>query len=84
MRTVVICGGGPKNELMSFHSYSNDEDIIFIGADRGAITLLELGIIPNEAVGDFDSLTTKEFICLQQSIKSLNPASSEKMRQMLN
>ena len=78
MRTVVICGGGPKNELMSFQSYYNDEDMVFIGADRGAITLLELGIMPNEAVGDFDSLTSEEFTYLQQSIKSLNPVSSEK------
>ncbi|WP_394187334.1 thiamine diphosphokinase [Paenisporosarcina quisquiliarum] len=78
MRTVVICGGGPKNELMSFQSYSNDEDIVFIGADRGAITLLELGLMPTEAVGDFDSLSSEELMYLQQSIKSLNPVSSEK------
>lgn len=78
MRTVVICGGGPKNELMSFQSYSNYEDIVFIGADRGAITLLELGHMPTEAVGDFDSLSSEELMYLQQSIKSLNPVSSEK------
>ncbi len=78
MKTVVICGGGPKNELMSFQSYSNDEDIVFIGADRGAITLLELGVMPQEAVGDFDSLSSEELMYLQQTIKSLNPVSSEK------
>lgn len=78
MKTVVICGGGPRNELMSFQPYSNDEDVVFIGADRGAITFLELGIMPNEAVGDFDSLTSEEFMYLQQKIKSLDPASSEK------
>lgn len=78
MKTVVICGGGPKNELMSFQSYSNDEDIVFIGADRGAITLLELGVMPQEAVGDFDSLSSEELMYLQQTIKSLNPVSSDK------
>lgn len=78
MKTVVICGGGPRSELMSFQSYCFDEDIIFIGADRGAITLLELGIKPNEAVGDFDSLTSEEFLRLQQSIKGLEAVSSEK------
>ncbi|MET1013769.1 MAG: thiamine diphosphokinase, partial [Paenisporosarcina sp.] len=78
MKTVVICGGGPVNELMSFQPSSCNEDIIYIGADRGALTLLEMGFEPNEAVGDFDSLTSEEFLHLQKTVKGIESVSSEK------
>ena len=61
MKTVVICGGGPRNELMSFQPFYHNENIAFIGADRGAMTLLEMDVELNAAVGDFDSLTSEEF-----------------------
>lgn len=78
MKTVVICGGGPVHELMSFQPSSCNEDIIYIGADRGALTLLEMGFEPNEAVGDFDSLTSEEFLHLQKTVKGIESVSSEK------
>jgi thiamine pyrophosphokinase len=78
MTTVIICGGGPRNEWMSLQPYSSQEDMIFIGADRGAFTLLEMGIKPNEAVGDFDSLTADEFSQLQQSIDGIQSVAAEK------
>ncbi len=33
------------------------DETVFIGADRGAVHLLERGITPKEAVGDFDSIS---------------------------
>ncbi len=62
MTTVIICSGGPKQDLPSFEKYRHTEDVIFIGADKGSIYLLEQGIVPDEIVGDFDSLTDEEWI----------------------
>lgn len=60
MTTVVVCAGGPKEELCSFSSFQQ-QDVVFIGADRGALYLIEHGIIPHAIVGDFDSLTDEEY-----------------------
>ncbi len=46
MTTVVVCAGGPKNELCSFSSFQQQQDVVFIGADRGALYLIEQGITP--------------------------------------
>jgi len=61
MTTVVVCAGGPKNELCSFSSFQQQQDVVFIGADRGALYLIEHGITPDAIVGDFDSLTDEEY-----------------------
>ncbi|MDM5232181.1 thiamine diphosphokinase [Lysinibacillus pakistanensis] len=61
MTLVVVCAGGPKEELCSFASFSKKEDVLFIGADRGALYLIEQGITPHAIVGDFDSLTHEEY-----------------------
>ena len=46
MKRVVICSGGPIEEVVDFKQlpFMKDETI-FIGADRGALYLLEKGII---------------------------------------
>ncbi|MEG0259831.1 MAG: thiamine diphosphokinase [Lysinibacillus sp.] len=61
MTLVVICAGGPKAELCSFEQFKSRADVLFIGADRGALYLVEQGITPTAIVGDFDSLSQKEF-----------------------
>ncbi|MGA3674900.1 thiamine diphosphokinase [Lysinibacillus agricola] len=61
MTTVVVCAGGPKEELCSFKPFKEQDDIIFIGADRGALFLVEQGITPHAIVGDFDSLSQEEY-----------------------
>lgn len=57
---AVICSGGPSEELCSFEPFIHEEDVIFIGADRGAYHLLERGIRPTVIVGDLDSITPNE------------------------
>ncbi|WP_107942268.1 thiamine diphosphokinase [Metasolibacillus fluoroglycofenilyticus] len=57
---AVICSGGPSEELCSFEPFMDEEDTIFIGADRGAYRLLERGIQPAVIVGDLDSITVSE------------------------
>ncbi|RHW39691.1 thiamine diphosphokinase [Lysinibacillus yapensis] len=60
MKTVVICSGGPEEDLCSFENFRLDQTL-FIGADRGALYLVEQGIVPAFIVGDFDSLTQDEW-----------------------
>lgn len=61
MTTVVVCAGGPKQELCSLTSLQSQRDEVFIGADRGALYLIEQGITPHAIVGDFDSLSDEEY-----------------------
>ncbi|MFJ8099004.1 thiamine diphosphokinase [Lysinibacillus sp. NPDC096212] len=61
MTVVVVCAGGPRAELCSFSPYKEQSDVLFIGADRGALYLIEQGITPHAIVGDFDSLSQEEY-----------------------
>lgn len=56
---IYIVAGGPKELLPNLTSYQH-HDVQWIGVDRGVIHLLEFGIIPDFAFGDFDSITEKE------------------------
>lgn len=78
MKTVVICAGGPIEELADLQSLKSSEDITFIGADKGSMYLLNEGIIPNVAVGDFDSLSTEEFSTLGKRVAIVKVASVDK------
>jgi thiamine pyrophosphokinase len=78
MTTVVICAGGPIEELVDLKPFKSSKDVVFIGADKGSVYLLNEGIIPNVAVGDFDSLSTKEFTCIEERVASVKIASVDK------
>ncbi|TSO26508.1 thiamine diphosphokinase [Lactobacillus sp. LL6] len=61
--------GGPKEEWPDdLVSQLQAADIV-LGVDRGALLLQELGIIPDVAIGDFDSLKKKEL----QQLETLVP-----------
>lgn len=78
MKTVLICAGGPKEELVPFQNFKSLKEIVYIGADKGAIHLLNAGIVPDEAVGDFDSLTQEEYELLTSKVAGIGSVSSEK------
>ncbi|MDM5332680.1 thiamine diphosphokinase [Ureibacillus composti] len=78
MTTVVICSGGPKHELCSFDTFKSQEDIVFIGADRGSLYLLQEGIVPTEIVGDFDSLTDEEWAFVSEKGMKIERVKAEK------
>lgn len=78
MTTVVVCAGGPKNELCSFSTFRQQQDIVFIGADRGAFYLVEQGITPHAIVGDFDSLTDEEYQAVLAQTKNQQRFQQEK------
>jgi len=77
MKYVIVCAGGPENEIADFARY-REEETIFIGADRGALYLLERGIIPNEAVGDFDSVSQDEYTTIIEAVEKVGQYRSEK------
>lgn len=82
MTTVVVCAGGPKQELCSFSSFQQQQDVVFIGADRGALYLIEHGITPHAIVGDFDSLTDEEYQLVMAQTDDQQRFQEEKMKQI--
>lgn len=78
MKKVLICAGGPQYELCSFESFKKEKDIYYIGADRGALYLLDEGITPHEIIGDFDSLTDEEWKRIQSAVQHIEKYKPEK------
>ncbi|HWL24379.1 MAG TPA: thiamine diphosphokinase [Ureibacillus sp.] len=78
MTTVIVCSGGPKHEIPSLNNYRQLKDVVFIGADKGSVYLLEQGIIPDEIVGDFDSLSTDEWVKVSKEVKNISRVQPEK------
>lgn len=77
MKNVHILVGGPENEVPDLTNYQ-DEQTVWIGVDRGAIRLIELGIVPKYAVGDFDSVTKAELDALKKEVNEVVLSKSEK------
>lgn len=75
MKYAVVCAGGP--EVAELTGFCKNETI-FIGADRGAFHLLQKGIIPEEAIGDFDSVSKEEYKIIRESVHVVDRFRSEK------
>lgn len=69
---IVLCASGPINDF-----FAPVADY-YIGVDRGALTLLSHGIVPDEMIGDFDSVTEEEFAQLSAKIAKVERVSSIK------
>jgi thiamine pyrophosphokinase len=57
-RVVVVAGGSVTGEFLQANISTDD---LVIGVDNGVITLLEAGILPAFAVGDFDTAGKEQF-----------------------
>lgn len=75
---VLICSGGPADELCSLERFLNCDDVLKVGADKGAETLLDQGIIPDVMIGDFDSINQAKMEILQKQVKEIIYANVEK------
>ncbi|WP_077326104.1 thiamine diphosphokinase [Virgibacillus siamensis] len=64
MLTVGIVGNGPIEHIPLLKSYDSVD--VWIGADRGAITIIENECKPAYAVGDFDSISVREKAAIKQ------------------
>lgn len=78
MRTAIVVAGGPEEEIVLNDFLFAHDDLFYVGADHGAISLLNLGIIPHAAVGDFDSLTSEEWKRIQKDVADVNGFQAEK------
>lgn len=78
MVKIAIMGNGPKQLLPDIGIYKNEIDI-WIGADRGALTLIDHGIEVDYAVGDFDSINKLENERIKEKAKEylLYPAEKD-------
>lgn len=65
MCTVGIIGNGPRHLIPDLTLYAEKIDI-WIGADRGALTLIEHKLSVDIAMGDFDSTTVEETDYIKQ------------------
>ncbi|PSL42199.1 thiamine diphosphokinase [Planomicrobium soli] len=72
---VVLVAGGPAAELPDLALWP---DAAFIGVDAGTVRLLEMGVTPLSAVGDFDSVTAGELKQIEKLVPDLVRAASEK------
>ena len=71
MTKIALFAGG------TIDSFQMDFDL-FIGVDRGSLLLIEQGICPDLAVGDFDSVSEKELALIYSQSKDVLQAQSEK------
>lgn len=71
MTKIALFAGG------TIDSFQMDFDL-FIGVDRGSLFLIEQGICPDLAVGDFDSVSEKELALIYSQSKEVLQAQPEK------
>lgn len=65
MKTVLIVANGNSNSKLFYQKLSKKVDFI-IGVDGGAGKLIKYGIMPDLAVGDFDSIGRDELNLLKK------------------
>lgn len=64
---IHIVAGGPIEYIPPLEREASQEDVLWIGVDRGTLFLLEQGITPAKAFGDFDSVTEEELRELKEN-----------------
>ncbi|MBM6618490.1 thiamine diphosphokinase [Bacillus suaedaesalsae] len=74
---IHIVAGGPSNMIPDLTKYHN-EDVYWIGVDRGLLYLLEQGIKPIKGIGDFDSVTETEMEWMNTTYKEFMLSPAEK------
>lgn len=81
MKAIALLGG-PKAQwpadLDSKLSQARKQGEFLIGVDRGSLLLEELGLLPDLAVGDFDSLKKRELFQLEQAVPDIRYSVPEK------
>ncbi|WP_413627273.1 thiamine diphosphokinase [Fructilactobacillus vespulae] len=70
MKVINLLAGGPKSEWPE-QLIKGQIEGEFIGVDRGSLRLLELGITPIVAVGDFDSVSNEELKLIKQNVSKV-------------
>lgn len=74
-KKILIFGGGKLSRVFLKDIGKND---FIIGVDRGAYWLIQNNIIPDLALGDFDSVTKKELSIIQKKSTEVRSFPKEK------
>ncbi|WP_237662011.1 thiamine diphosphokinase [Sutcliffiella horikoshii] len=74
---IHIVAGGPKDRIPDLH-HLEEENVIWVGVDRGVAYLLEQNIQPAKAFGDFDSITSRELHDIKVKLPHAEVYPSEK------
>jgi thiamine pyrophosphokinase len=74
---INILAGGPVNYLPDLQMFDGN-DTIWVGVDRGVYTLISMGIKPNFAFGDFDSVSETELQTVEKEVNHLHKFIPEK------
>jgi thiamine pyrophosphokinase len=75
---IRIVAGGPHHLIPELKNYDTSSENLWVGVDRGTFILLQKGITPAYAFGDFDSVSASEVEQIQKSDIVLNQYQSEK------
>ncbi|MFJ8529731.1 thiamine diphosphokinase [Bacillus sp. NPDC094106] len=74
---IHILAGGPEEYCADFSRYENEE-VVWAAVDRGVYRLLQRGIVPTIAFGDYDSVTEEELAWMQKQTDELHIVPREK------
>jgi thiamine pyrophosphokinase len=74
---INLVAGGPLNLIPNFCPYEAS-GVMWVGIDRGVFYLLNAGIKPSIAFGDFDSVTAGEMARIEQEVEHLKKYKPEK------
>ncbi|MBM7586789.1 thiamine pyrophosphokinase [Bacillus pakistanensis] len=74
---IHILAGGPEKNIPSLRPY-DQKDVSWVGVDHGVYRLVNQGIIPIAAFGDFDSVTKKEWEDIRGHVLEINQFKPEK------
>lgn len=81
MKALGILGGPPENwpiDIKDKIKKAQDEGTLIATSDRSSLFLLEMGIVPDLAVGDFDSLKKTELSKVESNVVDIRYARPEK------
>jgi thiamine pyrophosphokinase len=74
---INLVAGGPRNLIPEFFLHDGHE-VIWVGIDRGVFYLLESGVNPAAAFGDFDSVSHEEMEHIEKAVADLKKFRPEK------
>ncbi|MBA2174184.1 thiamine diphosphokinase [Halobacillus locisalis] len=76
-KKIAVVGGSPKAYIPDLKAF-DQEDMVWIGADQGAEVLIENDIVPDIAIGDFDSVSKVSKERIKQTSQSFVEYPDEK------
>jgi uncharacterized membrane-anchored protein len=70
---VVVRGHDYRSDLATLRPYIREYRPVLIGVDGGADALLEMGLVPDIIIGDFDSVSERALKCGAELVHHVHP-----------